>query len=253
MPSIIEKLNRLGGIELSRMQDIGGLRIVVPTIDDIKKVHDRLLRKTSTLSLSNEKDYINTDGPKTDGYRSVHMIFKYKSKNHPELAQYNIEIQIRTQLQHCWGTTVETLCMIDKESYKTGKGEFKTKRFLLLVSALFALKEKTKIHDALAKVSPLEIAKEIEDIDNELNITRKLQGVDVSIKEKKVNPDDYYYVLELTVKDDGKSNIKIMSFKVGTDSLAEDFYRFREQETQNKKNVSVLMIRADKFINIKSE
>ena len=60
MPSIIEKLNRFGGIELSRMQDIGGLRIVVPTIDDIKKVHDRLLRKTSTLSLSNEKDYINT-------------------------------------------------------------------------------------------------------------------------------------------------------------------------------------------------
>ena len=60
MPSIIDKLNRFGEIELSRMQDIGGLRIVVPTIDDIKKVHDRLLRKTSTLSLSNEKDYINT-------------------------------------------------------------------------------------------------------------------------------------------------------------------------------------------------
>lgn len=62
-----------------------------------------------------------------------------------------------------------------------------------------------------------------------------MQGVVVSIKEKKVNPDDYYYVLELTVKDDGKSNIKIMSFKVCTDSLAEDFYRFREQETQNLK------------------
>lgn len=56
MPSIIEKLNRFGEIELSRMHDIGGLRIVVHTIDDIKKVHDRLLRKTSTLSLSNEKD-----------------------------------------------------------------------------------------------------------------------------------------------------------------------------------------------------
>lgn len=143
--------------------------------------------------------------------------------------------------------------MIDKESYKTGKGELKTKRFLLLVSALFALKEKTKIPDALAKVSPLEIAKKIEALDNKLNITRKLQGVVVSIIEKKVNPDDYYYVLELTVKDDGKSNIKIMSFKVGTDSLDEDFYRFREQETQNLKNVSVLMIRSDKFINIKSE
>lgn len=181
------------------------------------------------------------------------MIFKYKSKKHPELTQYNIEIQIRTQLQHCFATTVETLGMIDKESYKTGKGEFKTKRFLLLVSALFALKEKTKMPEQLAKVSPLEIAKEIEDIDNEQNITRKLQGVVVSIKEKKVNPDDDYYVLELTVKDDGKSNIKIMSFKIGTDSLAEDFYRFREHETQKQKNESVLMIRSDKFVNIKSE
>ena len=46
MPSIIEKLNRLGGIELSRMQDIGGLRIVVPTIDDIKKVK---LKKSYSL------------------------------------------------------------------------------------------------------------------------------------------------------------------------------------------------------------
>ena len=34
MPSIIEKLNRFGGIELSRMQDIGGLRIVVPVMNE---------------------------------------------------------------------------------------------------------------------------------------------------------------------------------------------------------------------------
>lgn len=45
MPSIIEKLNRLGGIELSRMQDIGGFRIVVPTIDDIKKSMTDYLKK----------------------------------------------------------------------------------------------------------------------------------------------------------------------------------------------------------------
>lgn len=45
MPSIIEKLNRLGGIELSRMQDIGGLRIVVPTIDDVKKSMTDYLEK----------------------------------------------------------------------------------------------------------------------------------------------------------------------------------------------------------------
>lgn len=65
MPSIIEKLNRFGGIELSRMQDIGGLRIVVPTIDDIKKVHDGLLRKTSTLSLLRIPNLIQLFSTKT--------------------------------------------------------------------------------------------------------------------------------------------------------------------------------------------
>lgn len=45
MPSIIEKLNRFGEIELSRMQDIGGLRIVVHTIDDIKKSMTDYLEK----------------------------------------------------------------------------------------------------------------------------------------------------------------------------------------------------------------
>lgn len=37
MPSIIDKQKRFDSLELSRMQDVAGLRIVEPTIDDIKK------------------------------------------------------------------------------------------------------------------------------------------------------------------------------------------------------------------------
>lgn len=251
MPSIIDKLNRIKGTELSRMQDIAGLRIIVPAIQDVKIIHDILERKTSTLTLSNEKDYINKDGPKPDGYRSVHMVFKYKSKKYPQLENYNVEVQIRTQLQHLWGTTVETLGMIDKESYKTGEGEYKTKRFLFLVSALFALKEGTKLPDELKGTAPIDIVKEITSIDNELKITTKLQGVAVTISKNKVNENDEYYVLELTVEPTGKGHIKIMSFKFGFDGLAENYYEFREQATKNQQNVSVLMIRAEKFNMIK--
>ena len=251
MPSIIGKLNRIKHNELSRMQDIAGLRIIVPSMNDVEIIHKMLQHKTSTLTLSNEKNYINTDGPKADGYRSIHMIFKFKSKHYPQIDSYNVEVQLRTQLQHSWGTTVETLGMIDRESYKTGEGKDKTKRFLLLVSALFALKEKTKIPDMLKDVPPKDIVNEVKKLDQELQITRKLQGVAVSISEKKISPDDFYYVLELTVKSSGKSSIRIISFKSGADCLADDYYAFREDATKNEPNVSVLMIRADSFRAIK--
>lgn len=39
MPSIIGKIIRLPDMSESRMQDVGGLRIIVPSIDDVNKVH----------------------------------------------------------------------------------------------------------------------------------------------------------------------------------------------------------------------
>ncbi|WP_406018444.1 RelA/SpoT domain-containing protein [Succinivibrio sp.] len=249
MPSIIGKIIRFPDMSASRMQDVGGLRIIVPSIDDVNRVHSIILKNRKNSSILRSNNYILS--PKKDGYRSLHQVFRYVSPAHPELNGYCVEVQIRTKLQHSWATAVETLGMINLASYKTGEGDELSRRFFLLISALFAIKEHTPVPESLKNMSVEELIGEVKSINQKLGILSKLNGLVVSISEKKIFPDEYYYVLELTVDDSGKGNIKITSYKEESGGLAEQFYRFREEANKDNLNVSVLMIRAESFRQIK--
>ena len=58
------------------MQDIGGLRAVVSTVGEVLKLKGSFFDDRSKHKLNNAKDYI--EKPKESGYRSTHLIFKYK-------------------------------------------------------------------------------------------------------------------------------------------------------------------------------
>lgn len=78
-PSILRKLQRLSGMSLSRMQDIGGLRAVVSTLPMLKKLHSDYKGTRFTHKLVSEYDYVSA--PKESGYRSIHLVYKYKLPN----------------------------------------------------------------------------------------------------------------------------------------------------------------------------
>ena len=111
LPSIIGKLKRFPELRLGRMQDLAGARIILPGIKDTKEVASYLKNKVYKQKDKNnflfirEKNYILE--PKEDGYRSIHQIFKYQGKKETKLEGYQIELQIRTKLQHQWATSVE--------------------------------------------------------------------------------------------------------------------------------------------------
>ena len=76
--SIIGKLKRRGfPITLQSMidnlNDIGGIRVICPFIEDIYTVADMLMRQDD-LTLIEKKDYIAN--PKPNGYRSLHLILE---------------------------------------------------------------------------------------------------------------------------------------------------------------------------------
>ena len=76
--SIIKKLKRRGfPISLQSMMDnlndIGGIRVICPFIQDIYTVADMRMRQ-SDLTLIEKKDYIAN--PKPNGYRSLHLILE---------------------------------------------------------------------------------------------------------------------------------------------------------------------------------
>ena len=104
--SIIGKLKRRGfPISLQSMidnlNDIGGIRVICPFIEDIYTVADMLMRQDD-LTLIEKKDYIAN--PKPNGYRSLHLILEVPIFLAERTQPVRIELQIRTMAMDFWAS-----------------------------------------------------------------------------------------------------------------------------------------------------
>lgn len=75
--------------------------------------------------------------PKPSGYRGVHIICRHDV---PEYGykQLNVEVQIRSRLQHDWATAVETCDQIRETSLKFDQGSDCERRYFQLASAIMS-------------------------------------------------------------------------------------------------------------------
>lgn len=247
-PSIIEKLRRFPEMRLDRMQDIGGLRVILSSIQDVLVLH-RTIANSQTFRhqlVLPPKDYIQS--PKSDGYRSLHQVIKYNSAGHPELNGLRVEIQLRTKLQHSWATAVETLGMIEKSSFKTGHGDEDTKRFFKLASALFSIDEGQPLLAEYSGKTSKEILSEFIELEGRLQILVKLEGLAISGNHIDSVMKDYsgYHVMQLFASD---KLVRLQPFSELKD--AESFYSARERETASDDSVSVVLINAGNLKEIK--
>ncbi len=137
--SIVWKLKRNPDMMLARMQDIWWLRVVVRDVDYVYRLRDELIKGRFAHKLIREDDYIKK--PKTSWYRSLHMVYKYQNAYAPEYNGLQIEIQLRTELEHLWATAVETMWIILQVSLKSWEWSKDWLDFFSLVSSLFAIKE----------------------------------------------------------------------------------------------------------------
>lgn len=247
-PSIIEKLKRFEQMSLDRMQDIGGVRVIVDNINDVYRLHKTIVtskRFKHQLELP-PHDYIQS--PKADGYRSLHQVIRYINDAHEELNGLRLEIQIRTRLQHSWATAVETLGMIQKSSIKTGGGDDVTRRFFEIVSALFALEEKCNLPSGFENYTKADLVKNLHEIDESTKILSQLGGVAVSAHHIETTTKDYmgYHVLQLFISE---HKVRLTAFKEAED--AEIFYKTKEIETKDDPNMAIVLMSAGALKDIK--
>ena len=120
-PSIVQKLRRFPTMKLSQMQDIGGARTVLPTINDIYRLRDLLFPGRTRHRLANEKDYVTE--PKPSGYRGVHLVYRYHSDRSEVYNGLLVELQLRSRLQHAWATAVETVGTFVGQALNRGRAE----------------------------------------------------------------------------------------------------------------------------------
>ncbi len=141
MPTIIDKLRRYPAMKLTTMQDIGGVRAILNSTEDVFSLRDNYLNNVQfSHELVDQKDYIKY--PRSEyGYRSVHLIYRYKNKIVPYYDNLRIEMQIRTKLQHIWATAVETMGTFLGQALKSRQGDQDWLDFFALISSAFAHEE----------------------------------------------------------------------------------------------------------------
>lgn len=96
--TIINKLSREEGMDLSRMGDIGGIRCIFYNEAEVYKAKELIEKKFE--SGGKTRDYIN-EIKRDIGYKSVHLYVK------DPISKKRIEIQLRTIDHHNWATLIE--------------------------------------------------------------------------------------------------------------------------------------------------
>ena len=197
LSSILSKLNREPEMQLSRMQDLGGCRFIVPAVEDVYFFADIYEKSRKRHIQKSEYDYIKN--PKASGYRSLHRVYKYHSdRNETYNRNILIEIQFRTHLQHLWATAVETMGVYTHEDIKSGYGSEDVNRFFALVSSLFAITENQPIVPGTPE-DVFELVKEIKEINAKNNFLGFLSGINAAtfMQRNKSKKNASYFILTL--------------------------------------------------------
>ncbi|WP_375002475.1 hypothetical protein [Aeromicrobium sp. CTD01-1L150] len=211
LPSIVGKLRDRPDMRLSRMQDIGGCRAVVSSIDAVDDLVNRWLTGRHKHRLIRHDDYIA--GPKATGYRGHHLVYRYFSDRKKTYNGQSIEIQIRTKLQHTWATSVETAAMFTRQALKSSRGDADWLEFFALMSSEIARTENSP-HVEGSPGSRRELRKEIKrraekiDVLNRLSIySETLQHLD--FVESRAG--HRFFVLDLNLPVDGEPILYVHS------------------------------------------
>jgi hypothetical protein len=239
-PSIILKLERFEGMNLARMQDIGGLRAVVASIPKVRKLETAYREAKFKHVLTSSKDYINE--PKQDGYRSIHLIFRYVNNNASSYNGLLLELQLRTRLQHAWATAVETMGTFLGQALKSGQGESVWRDFFAKAGAALALVEKTAPVPGFENKTQEDVFAEVASAEHKLGVLDKLRGF--AIAANKITTKRGQGAYHLIVLDSVERTVSIRPYsKAGLEQANID-YASIEQRTKAGEPIEAVLVSA---------
>jgi len=241
--SIALKLGLRPTMKLTQMQDIGGCRAVLRSVQAVRQV-DQFYRSGSQMkhTLATRDDYITT--PKPTGYRGIHLVYRYFSDK-PAGAKWNglkIEMQIRSQYQHAWATAVETVGTFLGQALKSSSGADEWLRFFALMGSVIALRERSPLVPETPAVRS-ELIAELDHHAYTLNVAARLQAYsDALQKLEQETRDAKFYLLKL---DPTSSQLVITGFRADEFDRAQKAYSEVEQPLEGKMGTDAVLVSVD--------
>ncbi|MBU2617006.1 MAG: RelA/SpoT domain-containing protein [Nanoarchaeota archaeon] len=250
--SIINKLNRgydgrSPSMNLSQMQDIAGCRAIVSNVEIARELYQNYYLKGNLRHKRvGKKDYVSE--PKKDGYRSLHVIYEFKSdKGKEEYNGLRVEVQIRSKLQHLWSTAVETVDFFTRQAIKFNEGGPNWTEFFRLISSAFAIIEKSP----LISNTPLDKKKlyhEIKDREKELSVIKRMSGWTSAMKffneevKKKMKGKSKFFLLELDILGE---KLSVKSYAKQQEEEAIKDYSELEKRHKGRTDYDVVLVGAE--------
>ena len=237
MPTIIDKLQRksLDGktenaISLKRMHDIGGCRVILESLDDLRHLNKSL---DSSRTVHSVKIYDYISRPKVSGYRGIHRVYKsYDKAEKHQWKGFQIEVQLRTRLQHLWATTVEIVDIIEKESLKTNpmNANESWKRLFVIMGEFLAVKDGSwEMSDENATKYRLELSL----LNAELSIFNKLDAFNSAFKMEDIKNKSKNTAYTLLVYNTKEQKGNAFLYSASKKALALEHYAEQEKNIDN--------------------
>jgi putative GTP pyrophosphokinase len=182
--TIFDKLDRLPSMQLSRMDDIAGCRLIFQNVDSLVKFRHSFHKAHFNHKRRNELDkYDYIKEPKVTGYRGIHDVYEYNvnSEIGKELAGLYLEIQYRTLVQHAWATAVEVIGFISENQPKFQQGDNRYETAMAYASEILARAFENS-RGPLPALDDRVVVAEFLRLDEELKLLITLRGLNAADK-----------------------------------------------------------------------
>lgn len=243
--SIREKLVREPTMKLSKMQDIGGCRVI---LRDIKEV-DNLVALYANDDHISVTDYVENPGPRVSGYRGKHIIWRFEGEGEDDAGYkpMRIEIQVRTELQHSWATAVEVCSTFTAQNLKSDHplvSDERWVRFFALMGSVMALREGGR----LVKDTPSEKGKllgELNTVASALRVSEIMKRWNTAteiISAAANDPKAHNFLIELQAFDHLRARVNVTAYGKGHEQRAAEDRVQLEKDTRTKLGVQVVLV-----------
>lgn len=238
LSSIELKLTRFRTMKLAQMQDIGGCRAIVGSVQQVRELAGNVRKCRTKNVFDHEDDYIST--PQSTGYRGIHLIYRFYTDGPLKPCNgLKVEIQLRSPLQHAWATAVETVGTFTRQALKSSQGEREWLRFFELMGTVVAVKEDTaRVADT--PENNIALVEAISQLEFELGIINRLETFRRALREVELQTqaDSRYFLLEL---DPDAQIITVTGFTSMQLSRATDRYAEAEKRIAQSGGDAVLV------------
>lgn len=247
--TIFNKLQREPDMELARMHDIAGCRLIFKNIKELNQYRESLhnsrmkhIRKSPT-----RYDYIST--PASSGYRGIHEVYAYNNvmrKDRPQ--EWNgllVEIQYRTIYQHAWATAVEVAGALTGNHAKFDQGSKDHIEFFRITSEIIA-RAYENLNSCKPHLTNHELIKEFDNLENKIKLLQRLEGVRAVNEHFPVKDKN---VILIFSEENDTPQIEIKAFD--SMPIATKHY-FELEKKYSNQDVDVVLVRSESGASIKN-